>query len=215
MLKPVVRKLAIFAIISMALSPVCSGGNLLAAMRPLILEEWATLPEAKAGKEYSYQFRAEGGLPPLVWRVTQGELQQGLRLETSGKIIGAPLQAQQEPSRFAVEVTDSSQPPQRFTQTFSLQVQAASLRIVLNPSPARPELRIVPGAPARRTRSDFLQRLPERACQRAWVPWPAAAIPSRLQWRTSTRPRPMPRPRHQRQAHPRRRMRPAILCVGE
>src|SRR5262245_49003764 len=97
------------------------------------------LPEAKAGAPYEYQIQAEGGLAPLVWKVAQGELPPGIRLEATGKLAGAPPRAMREAYRFDIEVSDSSQPPQKFSQAFLLMVKAAPLRIVTN----RPALRII------------------------------------------------------------------------
>src|SRR5262245_22933361 len=102
-------------------------------------EDVFALPEAKVGAPYEYQIQTEGGLAPLVWRVTQGELPPGVRLEATGRLVGAPTQPRREAYRFDVEVSDSSQPPQTFSQTFSLMVKAAPLRIVTN----RPALRII------------------------------------------------------------------------
>lgn len=113
---------------------------LLAAPLPLTLNEPATtLPEAKAGSDYSYQFQAEGGLPPLTWRVKQGDLPPGLTLDTTGKLHGTPTQPRREPYQFTIEVADSAQPPQNFAQEFALMIQPAPLRIVT----ARQPLRIV------------------------------------------------------------------------
>jgi putative Ig domain-containing protein len=117
---------------------------LYAAPLPLTLNEPATtLPEAKAGSDYSHQFQAEGGLAPLTWRVKQGDLPAGIGLEASGKLHGKPAQARREPYSFVIEVSDSSQPPQSFSQTFVLAIQAAPLRIVTGQPSSQPELRIV------------------------------------------------------------------------
>jgi putative Ig domain-containing protein len=114
--------------------------------RPVRLEPASTgaedvfaLPEAKVGAPYEYQIQTEGGLAPLVWRVAQGELPPGVRLEATGRLVGAPTQPRREAYRFDVEVSDSSQPPQTFSQAFSLMVKAAPLRIVTN----RQTLRII------------------------------------------------------------------------
>src|SRR5262245_9335387 len=88
------------------------GPALLATPITLILTEPATtLPEAKAGAEYSHQFRAEGGMPPLAWRVKEGDLPPDMTLEASGNLHGAPKSARRDPYKFVIEVSDSSQPP--------------------------------------------------------------------------------------------------------
>src|SRR5262245_2870934 len=108
-------------------------------LHPVIIQEAPSLPEARVGVNYQYQFQTEGGLAPLMWRVLRGSLPPGMTLEPSGRLRGAPLQAQREPYRFVIEVSDSAQTPQRFSQEFQLLVNAAPLRIVVN----QPQLRIV------------------------------------------------------------------------
>jgi len=124
------------------------GPALLAAPITLILNEPATtLPEAKTGAEYSHQFRAEGGLPPLAWRVKEGDLPPEMKLEASGILHGTPKSVRHDPYKFVIEVSDSSQPPQTFSQAFTLTVQPAPLRIVTGQASGQPSLRIA-GAPA-------------------------------------------------------------------
>src|SRR5215813_12539739 len=107
------------------------GSALLAAPLPLALNEPAVaLPEAKAGSEYNHEFHAEGGLQPLTWRLKQGELPPGMTLEASGKLRGTPTSARREPYSFFIEVSDSSQPPQTFSEAFTLTIRAAPLRIL-------------------------------------------------------------------------------------
>ena len=126
----------------------CLAASLPIIRVPLVIAEEAfALPEAKAGTEYEYQFQSEGGLAPLKWRTVQGTLPHRLRLETSGKLHGIPSQARREAYAFLIEVSDSSNTPQRFTQTFLLIVRAAPLRIVIN----QPGLRIVPPQVAQST----------------------------------------------------------------
>jgi len=108
-------------------------------LHPVIIQEAPSLPEARVGENYQYQFQTEGGLAPLMWSVLRGSLPPGMTLEPSGRLRGAPLQAQREPYRFVIEVSDSAQTPQRFSQEFQLVVNAAPLRIVVN----QPQLRIV------------------------------------------------------------------------
>jgi putative Ig domain-containing protein len=123
------------------------GSALLAAPTTLILNEPATtLPEAKAGAEYSHQFQAEGGRPPLAWRVKEGDLPPEMKMEATGKLHGTPKSARNDPYKFVIEVSDSSQPPQTFSQAFTLTIQPAPLRIVTVQAPGQPSLRIA-GAP--------------------------------------------------------------------
>src|SRR5438105_4464282 len=93
-----------------------------------------SLPPGKAGTEYEYQFRSEGGLAPLTWRIIEGELPVGLKLESSGKLHGVPTVPQQSAYRFVVEISDSSHMPQKVAQPVLLLIQAASLRIITRPA---------------------------------------------------------------------------------
>jgi hypothetical protein len=102
------------------------------------------LSPAQVGAAYSFEIKTEGGLPPLSWRVVSGALPPGLRLSSTGKIEGTPSEAKRDPYGFLVEVSDSSNPPQSYTQAFSLVVRSAPLRIVVG----APALKIVPPASA-------------------------------------------------------------------
>jgi len=88
------------------------------------------LPSGRAGAGYTYQFNSEGGLAPLTWKVAQGQLPPGLALEPTGRLTGVPELSKLEPYSFTIEVSDSSDPPQRFQQSFALTIQAAALRIL-------------------------------------------------------------------------------------
>src|SRR6267378_1082408 len=88
-----------------------------------------TLPESKLGVVYEFPIAAEGGLPPLRWKIAGGELPPGIALLPSGTLRGSPTTPRSEAYQFTIELTDSSQPPQSFTQRFSLLVKAAQLRM--------------------------------------------------------------------------------------
>ena len=98
-----------------------------------------TLPEARVGTAYEFQFQPDGGLPPLKWSVVAGAIPPGLRLEENGKLRGSPDEAKAEAYAFVVEVADSAKTPQKASLPCLLMVNAAPLRIV---TPA-PKLRIV------------------------------------------------------------------------
>jgi hypothetical protein len=66
----------------------------------------------------------------LKWRVTRGHLPPGIGLLPSGTLTGTPTSPQVEPFKFVLEVSDSSQPPQRVAQQFALAVAAGQLRIL-------------------------------------------------------------------------------------
>jgi hypothetical protein len=137
----VVKAVAICLVLQCALSGPLSVMIVRAQTPSALADENAlSLPPGAVGAEYQYQFQTEGGLAPFTWRVISGELPPGIRLEPSGKLIGAPARAQREAYSFVVEVSDDSQPPQKFAQPFLLLIKAAPLRIVMN----QPKLRILP-----------------------------------------------------------------------
>lgn len=88
------------------------------------------LPQGMVGAAYSVDIQAEGGLPPLTWRLSGGELPPGLRLLATGKIEGTPTAARVEPYTLELTVSDSSKPPQSAVQQFSVVIVAAPLRIL-------------------------------------------------------------------------------------
>jgi hypothetical protein len=106
-------------------------------------EPAVALPEARVNADYRYQFQAEGGLAPLNWRIVEGVLPAGVRLDASGLLSGKPTQARSEAYRFIVEVNDSSPTPQRQTQAISLIVIPAPLRITMGQPQNSTGLRIV------------------------------------------------------------------------
>ncbi len=114
---------------------------LILGMQPVRLlhaeEEAFILPEGKVGALYEYRIQTEGGLPPLNWKLVAGELPPGVELQPSGTLRGVPTAARREPYEFTVEVSDSSQPPQTFSQPFRLLIQPAPLRIVLAAHPLK------------------------------------------------------------------------------
>ena len=103
----------------------------LASSSPLRGQEAFPLPPAQLGVLYQYRLQAEGGLPPLSWKVVAGDLPPGIKLLTTGVLIGSPTGAQSQPFGFAAEVEDSERPPQRSVQRLSLIVVSSPLRIVL------------------------------------------------------------------------------------
>jgi hypothetical protein len=98
------------------------------------------LPDAKAGNKYSTEIDTEGGVPPLTWSVSGGEMPPGLRLSTNGKLEGIPTAARLEPYTFDLKVADSSQPPQSVVSSFNIRI-VAPLRIT--GASKKKELRLV------------------------------------------------------------------------
>jgi hypothetical protein len=102
--------------------------------QPAVLrgQDGFSLPEAKVGVAFEFPIPAEGGLPPLSWKIVAGELPPGIELQPPGILRGLPITPRPDPYQFTIEVADSSHPPQTFRQSFSLLVKAAQLRIVLS-----------------------------------------------------------------------------------
>jgi hypothetical protein len=88
-----------------------------------------TLPAGQVGKSYSAEIKAEGGLLPLTWRVSGGELPPGLTVSSAGKLEGTPTLARRDPYVIDLSASDSSQPAQTALQRFSIVIAAAPLRI--------------------------------------------------------------------------------------
>lgn len=147
LIKKALSVLAIFSLITSTMYfDVKASPNSSTLPVRLNIEMPSALPEAKVGNEYSHQFLAEGGLPPLIWGVVQGELPPGMTLDASGKLHGAPVQSRKDGYQFVIEVRDSSPNPQSYSQTFLLMVQAAPLRIVFSQPVIESSLRIMPAA---------------------------------------------------------------------
>lgn len=86
---------------------------------PLTLErDPVSLPSATLQRDYLRLIRADGGSPPYRFDLPQGSLPTGLRLTTTGQIVGTPEQA--GTSRFRVRVVDSV--GDVASQTYSLRV---------------------------------------------------------------------------------------------
>ncbi len=100
-------------------------------------EEAFALPQGRVGDAYKFQIELEGGMAPFKWRVVGGELPPGIELLTTGALRGEPTTARRTPYVFAVEVSDSSTPPQRFVQQLAVSIQAAPLRMVLGATPLK------------------------------------------------------------------------------
>lgn len=94
-----------------------------------------SLPPAYIGQLYIAPLVATGGYFPYSWTIASGSLPAGLSLAPSGTISGTPSQLGS--SAFVVQVTDSGDPPDAITQSFTLSVQPAPLTLAANPlSPA-------------------------------------------------------------------------------
>ena len=93
----------------------------------LAIEIDTQLPETYPHAAYEFRFRAQGGVPPLHWRLQKGTLPPGLKLEDDGLLAGSPDRTGD--FQFTVSVTDSGQPQQSVEKIFLLRVRSA---MVLN-----------------------------------------------------------------------------------
>jgi hypothetical protein len=98
-----------------------------AATKPLDVKS-AGLPPATAGVSYSAKLAASGGIAPYTWSVTQGALPAGLTLvPATGLIAGIP--APGSTASFAVQASDSENPPASASANLSITVTTAPLMI--------------------------------------------------------------------------------------
>jgi len=85
-----------------------------------------TLPNGNVSSPYSQTLSVNGGLGPYTWSVSVGALPTGLALtgsNTTAKISGTPTMAQAGVA-FTIKVTDSSNPAQSGTQSFTVTINA-------------------------------------------------------------------------------------------
>ena len=75
---------------------------------------------AKFMEPYSYALQSSFGTPPYTYQLTSGSLPSGLTMNQAGNISGSATTVGQFP--FQVLVTDSSQPPQRQSSNYTLNV---------------------------------------------------------------------------------------------
>jgi hypothetical protein len=94
-------------------------------VQPLLrLATQASLPVAINGESYSETLSTTGGIAPTTYSLDGGALPPGLALSSGGTLSGTPTQTGM--STFVVETTDSSEPPQRSTRSYSLEVKPLS-----------------------------------------------------------------------------------------
>lgn len=93
--------------------------------------ETESLPDGFEGGYYAAELHASGGMLPYTWRVIDGRLPDGLSLNPSGTISGAPTR--QGRYWFTVEVTDGSQ--QVLTRQLSIAVIVSAYSFNLDTRP--------------------------------------------------------------------------------
>jgi hypothetical protein len=83
-----------------------------------------SLPDGRIGQAYSEAVVASGGVTPHAFSVSGGTLPPGLQLATDGVLSGTPSNA--GTFSFTIQATDSSQPAQVATRSYSLTVLSSS-----------------------------------------------------------------------------------------
>jgi len=71
--------------------------------------------------EYGFRLQASGGIAPYHWRVINGVLPRGLKLQEHGEITGIPDESGN--FQFALELRDSSNPPAEAQKNVALLVE--------------------------------------------------------------------------------------------
>ena len=90
------------------------------------------LPNAVVGVPYSFTFQSNGGITPIVWTVTNGQLPAGLTLNSNGTLSGTPSATGS--FAFTVQAGDGSSPSQ--TITLNVAINSAPLLVISTPSGA-------------------------------------------------------------------------------
>jgi len=90
-----------------------------------------TLPSGANGVAYNQKITATGGVSPLIYSISSGQLPNGLSMTRLGAIVGKPsapaVNNAPITSSFTVTVTDSAIPPISVSQAFTITVTAPSL----------------------------------------------------------------------------------------
>lgn len=94
----------------------------------LTITSKSPLPAGEEGTEYSYQFKAIGGLEPYGWMVLKGALPAGLTLSSSGLLSGIPNDHGTFP--FTIRVVDAGDPIASAKGDFELTIKIAPLEII-------------------------------------------------------------------------------------
>ena len=88
---------------------------------PALAITTTSLPQGVTATGYGATLQTTGGLAPITWTITTGQLPSGLSLNAaSGAITGSPVRL--ETSTFTVRATDSEAPQQSVSKTFSITI---------------------------------------------------------------------------------------------
>jgi hypothetical protein len=94
----------------------------------LTITSKSPLPDGEDGTDYSFQFKALGGLEPYGWMVLKGALPAGLTLGSNGLVSGIPNDHGTFP--FTVRVVDAADPIASAKGDFQITIKIAPLNIV-------------------------------------------------------------------------------------
>ncbi|MGA8102478.1 MAG: Ig domain-containing protein [Candidatus Acidiferrales bacterium] len=84
-----------------------------------------SLPQGVTATGYGATLQTTGGLAPITWTITTGQLPSGLSLNAAtGEITGSPVRL--ETSTFTVRATDSESPQQSVSATFSITITSTT-----------------------------------------------------------------------------------------
>jgi len=99
------------------------------SVQPLVITT-TSLPNGTKGQPYSSTISASGGKTPYAWTVSLGTLPAGLSLNKSGTISGTPTGTGK--STFTIQVSDSSVPTLKASQSYTVTIAPAALTITTN-----------------------------------------------------------------------------------
>ncbi len=99
----------------------------------LSITSTSPLPDGKVGAAYSFRFSAAGGKLPCIWRMTSGDLPDGLSLSSDGALTGSPIEYGD--FVFSVEVADSQETPETVSHQFSLHISPSDLILLTSSLP--------------------------------------------------------------------------------
>ncbi len=97
-----------------------------ASVQPLVITT-TSLPNGTNGQPYSSTISVTGGKTPYAWSVSSGTLPPGLSLNNSGTISGTPTSTGK--STFTIQVSDSSVPALKASQSYTVTIAPAVLTI--------------------------------------------------------------------------------------
>ena len=108
--------------LGLGLIPVLLWGQQGGAPRAEIVIQTTSFPKIYLRQPVHLELKAQGGVGPLRWQVTGGDLPAGLNLSEDGILTGAAT----KPGgyTFAVTVSDNNKPPQERNREFTIRVTA-------------------------------------------------------------------------------------------